>query len=220
MLVIRNITNLPTCQPANLPTFGGTVPLFELCKVKKRDSPTFLKFQWWRISLYEQQRMMSILHGIFTCFTSAFSLVYIVINLAMKTLPEPQLRRFFWFLAMHMHTVLAQCPTYFTLVGWQVYNNFVSNLWQQIFYMSLLEVKWTIPHVGQNRVKNTTVHSGSMLVFNSSAVSSKLSNALFWQVIKISLNKMWYCIEVRWTIPHMLLQEVVAASLMKNNIFI
>ena len=30
-------------KPANCPTFGGTVPLFELAKVKKRESPTFLK---------------------------------------------------------------------------------------------------------------------------------------------------------------------------------
>ena len=47
-------------KPANYPTFGGTVPLFELAKLKKRGSPTFFKFQWWQILLYEQQRMMSI----------------------------------------------------------------------------------------------------------------------------------------------------------------
>ena len=52
-------------KPANCTTFGWTVQLFEVAKVKKRNSPAFLKFQWWQISLYEQQRMMSILHGIF-----------------------------------------------------------------------------------------------------------------------------------------------------------
>ena len=40
-------------KPANCPTSGGTVPLFELAKIKKRDSPTSLKFQWWQILLHE-----------------------------------------------------------------------------------------------------------------------------------------------------------------------
>ena len=77
---------------------------------------------------------MSILHGI---FTSAYSLVYCdkfsyekhSLRLNPKS-PEPQLCGLFWFLVMYMHTVLAQCPTVFTLVGWQVCNNFVSNLRQ------------------------------------------------------------------------------------------
>ena len=57
--------------------------------------------------------------------------------------------------------------------------------------MSLSEVQWTVPHIGQNCVKNTTLYiHGSMLVCNSPAVSSKLFTALFCQVIKISLNKM------------------------------
>ena len=78
----------------------------------------------------------------------------------------------------------------FSLVGWQVCNNFVSNLWQEHY----------------------TVHSGSMIVFNSPAVSSKLFTTLFWQVIKISLTKCDNCIEVRWTIPHLLLQKVDYSS--------
>ena len=75
--------------------------------------------------------------------------------------------------------------------------------------MSLSEVKWTIPHVGQNRVKNATRYiQGQCLFFDSPAASSKLFIALFWQVIKISLNKMYKCIEVRWTITHLLRQKV------------
>ena len=90
---------------ANCPTSGGTVPLFELAKVKKRESPSFLKFQWWQISLYEQQKMVSILHGI---FTSAFSLVYCDKFSYEKPFlnpksPEPQLCGFFWFLVMYMY---------------------------------------------------------------------------------------------------------------------
>ena len=41
-------------KPANCPTFGGTVPLFELAEIKKRDIPTSIKFQWWQILLYEK----------------------------------------------------------------------------------------------------------------------------------------------------------------------
>ena len=40
-------------KPANCPTFGGTVPLFDIAKIKKRVSPTSLKYQWWQILLYE-----------------------------------------------------------------------------------------------------------------------------------------------------------------------
>ena len=40
-------------KPANCPTFGGTVLLFELPKLTKRDSPTSLKFRWCQILLYE-----------------------------------------------------------------------------------------------------------------------------------------------------------------------
>ena len=104
----------------------------------------------------------------------------------MKTLPEPQLCGFFWFLVMHMHMVLAQCPTY-----WQVYNNFVSNLWQYIFYMSLLEVKWTIPHIGQNRIKNTTLYiQGQCLLLTHQLFQVSFLLPSFGRVIKISLNKM------------------------------
>ena len=39
-------------------------------------------------------------------------------------------------------------------------------------------------------LEHYTVDSGSMLVFDSLAVSNKLFTALFWQFIKISLNKM------------------------------
>ena len=58
--------------------------------------------------------------------------------------------------------------------------------------MSRIKVKCTIPHVGQNCVKNTTsaVDSVSVLVCTSPADSNKLFAALFRQVIKISLNKM------------------------------
>ena len=86
------------------------------------------------MSLYEQQRMMSILHG---HFTSAFLLVYCdkfsyeIPSLYPKS-PEPQLCGFFWFLVMYMHMILAEYSIFFffTLVGWQVCNNFVSNLWE------------------------------------------------------------------------------------------
>ena len=118
---------LQTCQPSH---FWRNCPTFWACKVKKRNSPTFLKFQWWQISLYEQQRMMSILHGsfYFSIFTSLYCDKFSYENPSLNPeSPEPQLCEFFWFLVMHMHTVLPQCYTYFTLVGWQVCNNFVSN---------------------------------------------------------------------------------------------
>ena len=92
---------LQTCQLSHF----WTVPLFELAKEKKRDSLTFLTFQWWQISLNEQQRMMSILHGI---FTSAFSLFYC----DRFSYEKPSLSEFFLFLVMYMHRVLAQCSTY------------------------------------------------------------------------------------------------------------
>ena len=85
-------------------------------------------------------------------------------------------------------------------------NDFVSQLWQEIFYMYLnfinvsisneshIEVKWTIPHSMLVKIALRTLYtvdSGSMLVFNSPAVSNKLFTALFWQIIKsVSLNKM------------------------------
>ena len=39
--------------------------------------------------------------------------------------------------------------------------------------------------------EHCSVDSGSMLVLKSLTVSNKLLTALFWQFIKISLNKMW-----------------------------
>ena len=84
------------------------------------------------------QRMMSILHGI---FTSAFSLVYcdkfsyeklsLRLNPNAKS-PEPQLWSFLVLGNLHAHG-LGSMSDFFTLaclVGWQVWNNFVSNLWQ------------------------------------------------------------------------------------------
>ena len=95
---------LQTCQ---LSHFWRDCPTFWACKSKKkkRDSLTFLKFQWWQISLNEQQRMMSILHRI---FTSVFSLVHC----DRFSYEKLSLSGFFLFLVMYMHTVLAQCPTF------------------------------------------------------------------------------------------------------------
>ena len=58
-------------KPSNCPTFG-TVPRFELAKIKTRDSPTFLKFQWWQILLYEKSEndvnfTWNFYFSIFTC---------------------------------------------------------------------------------------------------------------------------------------------------------
>ena len=110
-----------TCQ---LSHFRRDCPTFWACKSKRKDSLTFLKFQWWQISLNDQQRMMSILHGI---FTSAFSLVYCDrLSKLWKTFPQ-------WiFLVLsnvHAHG-FGWMSHFFTLVGWQVCNNFISNLWQ------------------------------------------------------------------------------------------
>ena len=123
-------------KPGKCPTFGGTFPLFELAKVKKKRGtvPLLWNFSDGKFYSMKKQRMMSFLHGI---FTSAFSLVYChdcdkfsyeKPSLNPKS-PEPQLCGLFWFLVMYMHN-FGSMSQFFTLVVWQVSINVVSNLWQ------------------------------------------------------------------------------------------
>ena len=50
--------------------------------------------------------------------------------------------------------------------------------------------------------------NGSMVFFNSLAVSNKLFTALFWQIIKICLTKCDNCLEVKWTIAYLLKHKI------------
>ena len=98
----------------NLPTVSLLEGLSHSLSLQKGQFH-FLEISVMANSLYEQQRMMLILHGI---FISAFSPVYWdkcsyeKPSLIPKS-PETQLCGFFWFLVMYMQTALAQCPTFF-----------------------------------------------------------------------------------------------------------
>ena len=75
--------------------------------------------------------------------------------------------------------------------------------------MSLLEVKWTIPHVSQNCVKNTTLYiQGQCLFLTHQLFQVSCLLPSFGRLSKSVLTKCDNCIEVRWTIPHLLLQKV------------
>ena len=59
-------------KPATCPTFGGTIPLFKLAKIKKEgQSYTSLKFQWWQILLYENKK--NDVNFTWNCYFSIFT---------------------------------------------------------------------------------------------------------------------------------------------------
>ena len=103
-------------KPTNYTTFEGTVPLFELAKVKIGTVPLSWNFSDGKFHCMNNREWCQ--------FYMKFLLQHfhwsILINLAMKNLlcilkvPNPQLCGFFWFLVMH--TILAQCPTFFLLL--------------------------------------------------------------------------------------------------------
>ena len=75
--------------------------------------------------------------------------------------------------------------------------------------MSLSQVKWTIPHVRQNCVKNTTLYIQGQCLFLSHQLFQ--ANCLLPSFGRLSKSVLTTCdnyLEVRWTIPHLLRQEV------------
>ena len=75
--------------------------------------------------------------------------------------------------------------------------------------MSLSEVKWTIPHVGQNCVKHTTLYiQGQCLFLPHQLFQVSCLLPSFGKLSKSVLTKCDNCLEVSWTIPHLLRQEV------------
>ena len=75
--------------------------------------------------------------------------------------------------------------------------------------MSLSEVKWTIPHVGQNCVKNTTLNiQGQCLFLTHQLFQVSCLLPSFGMLSKSVFRKCDNSSEVRWTIPHLLQQKV------------
>ena len=75
--------------------------------------------------------------------------------------------------------------------------------------MSLSELKWTISHVGQNRVKNTTLYiQGQCLFLTHQLFQVSCLLPSFGRLSKPVLTKCDDCIEVRWTFPQLLRQKV------------
>ena len=74
--------------------------------------------------------------------------------------------------------------------------------------MSLSEVKWNIPHGGQNCVKNTTLYiQGQCLFLTHQPFKVSCLLPPFGRLSKSVLTKCDNCLEVRWTIPHLLRQK-------------
>ena len=77
---------------------------------------------------------------------------------------------------------------------------------QSIYERSL---KWTIPHGGQNCVKNTTLCiQGQCLFWTHQLFQVSCLLPSFGRLSKSVLTKCDNCLEVRWTIPHLLWQKV------------
>ena len=75
--------------------------------------------------------------------------------------------------------------------------------------MSLSEVKWTIPHGGQNCVKNTKLYiQGQCLFLTHQPFQVSCLLPSFGRLSKSVVTKCDNCLEVRWTIPHLLRQKV------------
>ena len=75
--------------------------------------------------------------------------------------------------------------------------------------MRLSEVKRTIPHGGQNCVKNTTLYiQGQCLFLTHQLFQVGCLLPSFGRLSKSVLAKCDNCLEVRWPIPHLLRQKV------------